>query len=391
MNTTNINKHIPNDHMDNHGDEFFTMDHNKPVPTRDEIDFIIYHRSCPDGWGAFMVCYRYLRSLKNDAHIRLKSYAMSHKDKKIPDVKGANLLIVDFSMKRDVYCKLYNEAKKIIFLDHHKGSDILMDLPNVFIDKTISGVILSWKFFHGDDEPPKPYLYIQDRDLWVWKMEKSRQVSISVYLRLSIKETDDNIKAWDNYIDDPLVLERFQHDGEYFLEFQQLVVKQAADYAKVYDFFGYKTAFCEATNFHSEIGERLLQTGKCQVAMIWTLEEYNRVYSIKLRSLERGDESIDVDILAKKFGGGGHVNAAAFSFPATEVVHKVFERAKQIYDTELVLKQMSLEDLGIQDEKKDEPTATLVNQVSENQEKKQEKTKDTNESQKGMLIHVTGC
>lgn len=316
----------------------------KAIPNKNDIDFIIYHKSCPDGWASFMICYRYLKALGNDAHNRLKTYPMSHKYKILPDVTGANLLIADFSIKREYYLELYSKAKTIILLDHHESSvDAIMDLPNTVIDQQYSGAILTWKFFHGDVNPNDVYLDIQDRDLWKWEREWNKQISLTCRCRLTFEETEENIEAWSNYIDNPDIRENFKEAGKKMEELQMYLIREKAKYAKQYIFFGYTTLMCEATEFQSEIGDFILKTRKCDIVMIWSMDDYNNVYSIKLRS-KVGSE-VNVEQIAKKFGGGGHIDAAAFTFSNDYPLHQIFTRAKEIYDIESAVAQIMNDDM----------------------------------------------
>ena len=47
----------------------------------------------------------------------------------------------------------------------------------------------------------------------------------------------------------------------------------------------------------------------CDYAMIWRYDEKSKKYCVSLRSRKGGK---DVQEIAKKYGGGGHINAAGF-------------------------------------------------------------------------------
>ena len=58
-----------------------------------------------------------------------------------------------------------------------------------------SGAMLAWEYARGTAiEVPKKILYVQDRDLWQWKLEHSKEVS--AYLALKVE--DNNIDSMAN-------------------------------------------------------------------------------------------------------------------------------------------------------------------------------------------------
>jgi len=103
----------------------------------------------------------------------------------IPDMTGKNVYIVDFSWY-DVEGLLKEVAKaiEVKMLDHHKETykvwkDVVLpgNMTYVF-ELPKSGVGVVWDYFHPIIKPVMPPLlaHIQDRDLWKFNIQGSRQV-----------------------------------------------------------------------------------------------------------------------------------------------------------------------------------------------------------------------
>ena len=143
---------------------------------------VIYHASCPDGFGAAWAAHRVLRE-------RAQYLPMNHGDP-IPQMDDdARVYILDFSFDRERMGELQRKhgQDNVILLDHHiTAAQDLSELPNCHIDLSKSGAVLSWEHFHTGSAVPTLLLYVQDKDLWTWELPDSR--AISAYL--SSREMD---------------------------------------------------------------------------------------------------------------------------------------------------------------------------------------------------------
>ena len=149
---------------------------------------VIYHASCPDGFGAAWAAHRVLGE-------RAQYLPMNHGDP-IPQIDDdTRVYILDFSFDRERMGELQRKHGKdnVILLDHHiTAAQELSELPNCHIDLSKSGAVLSWEHFHTGSAVPTLLLYVQDKDLWTWELPDSR--AISAYL--SSREMD--FDTWDN-------------------------------------------------------------------------------------------------------------------------------------------------------------------------------------------------
>lgn len=145
----------------------------------------VYHGdNCSDGFGAACA----VNTVRNAADTE---YVATNYGDAPPDCWGKELIIVDFSYKRDVMLKLINQASSVIVLDHHQSA--MKELagldgvaPNVQVRFSMekSGARLAWEFFHPNlTVHPRLIDYIEDRDLCTFRYPESRPVvaAISAY------------------------------------------------------------------------------------------------------------------------------------------------------------------------------------------------------------------
>ena len=140
------------------------------------MSLCIYHGNCADGFGAAWV----VRKALGEIDFHPGKY-----QEPPPDVTGKDVVMVDFSYKRPVLLEMAEKANSILILDHHKTSaEDLVDLPaNVIakFDMNHSGAMLTWEHFFPGQEPPPLLLHIEDRDLWRFALQNTRQIQASVF------------------------------------------------------------------------------------------------------------------------------------------------------------------------------------------------------------------
>jgi oligoribonuclease NrnB/cAMP/cGMP phosphodiesterase (DHH superfamily) len=136
----------------------------------------IYHGNCADGFGAAWV----VRKALGEIDFHPGKY-----QEPPPDVTGKDVVMVDFSYKRPVLLEMADKANSILILDHHKTAvEGLVDLPeNVTakFDMGHSGAMLTWEHFFPGQEPPPLLLHIEDRDLWRFALQNTRQIQANVF------------------------------------------------------------------------------------------------------------------------------------------------------------------------------------------------------------------
>ncbi|MFV8385997.1 DHHA1 domain-containing protein [Vibrio parahaemolyticus] len=267
----------------------------------------IYHANCCDGMGAAWVVRKALTGMGDIEFIPATYQA------ELPDVTGANVVIVDFSYKQDQMRELAAQAESILVLDHHKTA--LQELAPLLEDGIIqgkfdmnhSGAMLAWMWFFPQVEPPALIKHIQDRDLWRFDLPGTREIQSALYSFPMDFETWDMLMSIDTSI---LYKQGIAIDRAHKKNVQGLV--EFVSYRDTIAGFDVPVLNCNYM-FASDAGHELAK-GEAFSATYYDTEE-NRKYS--LRSSEDG--GIDVSEIAAKFGGGGHRHAAGFKIPLSQL------------------------------------------------------------------------
>lgn len=254
---------------------------------------VIYHANCVDGFGAAWAAWK---KLGDTADYIPCDYGRP------PPLYGEDqdIYIVDFSFPRDVLETMGRTAASVTVLEHHKTAAAALAGPwgpanmDIIFDMDRSGARMAWEYFH-DEPAPELIAYIEDRDLWRWKLPGSREFSAA------IRSYPFDFMLWDGFS-----IEKLIGEG---VAIQRYVEQQVADLARVAQtttIAGYLVPTVNAPSFlASEVCNRLA-TGH-PFAASWCASETEIFWS--LRSAPDG---IDVSAVAKQFGGGGHHHAAGY-------------------------------------------------------------------------------
>ena len=275
-------------------------------PNPQDVDLVIYHANCPDGFGAAWAAWKLLGD-------RAQYLPASYGDP-IPNVAGKNVAILDFSDSRYDIKKMIEKANSLIVLDHHKtAQENLAGIPEAQLDMSRSGAILSWQFFHGSEDPPIFLRYIEDRDLWRFELEDSKAVSAA--LTSLIDFTFESFDAMNN----PSQFEELVSDGYTILHYNNMVMKKICQSARKNLWRSYEVCVVNSSILQSEIGSQLAPT--CDFVVIWYYDHKNMKHNVSLRTQKN---EVDVSKIAARFGGGGHKKAAGFTLRPPESVEKLF-------------------------------------------------------------------
>lgn len=267
--------------------------------------YVFYHKGCSDGTGAAFAARRYF---KDDAVYIPIAYG-----DKLPNLsKDDTVYFVDFSLKRQQMIDLANSVHEIYVLDHHKTAQAdLVDLPenvHVTFDMSKSGAVITWEHFFPDLDVPEVLLYIQDRDLWKWELEGSREVSAAIFTYP--KDIQQSYDAWRQLVFYTPTKTLFDK-GYTILSVQDVNITAILNNAhtvsvttnenEVFEF-----AAVNSSLYPSELCHALNADGYPAACC------YNRLSDGRWRISLRSQGLVDVSEIAAKFGGGGHKNAAGF-------------------------------------------------------------------------------
>lgn len=299
---------------------------NEQAPT-----LCIFHNPCADGMAAAWVVWKKFGS-------QVKFHPGVH-GKPPPDVTGEHVVIVDFSYPQDVLLKLTETAASVLVLDHHKTArEELKNFPAALatweghmrdvvqhprgsglnrigaqFDMGRSGAMMTWDYFnpHSKDAP-KLVQHVQDRDLWQFKIDGTREIQAWVFSH------PYDFEVWDGLVDQ---LETEAGWKSAFGQGEAINRKHLKDIAEVIEgtrrimtIGGYEVPVANLPwTMASDAAGQMAETEIFAAA--YFDDPDNRVFSLRSRG------HFDVGALAKKMGerfgtnGGGHAAAAGFRAP----------------------------------------------------------------------------
>jgi uncharacterized protein len=261
---------------------------------------ILYHADCPDGFGgAFSAWKKFGHTAE---YIPIDQYIL-------PDVdfNGKNVYLIDVCYPLEIMKQLLDKTKEVTVLDHHLGvRDVVEQMPTYVFDAKRSGATIAWNYFHPGTSVPTFLKYVQDGDLYTFTLPDARAVLAYCYTQ------PFSFESWDTLItrmEDESERAKIRERGEIYVEYGEMLKQQVVDKAWLVSFEGYEVLAVDAPRFFaSDVGHTLAKL-KGPLGLVV------RVKRDGVRVSLRGDGSVDVSAIARKYGGNGHPNAAAFNIP----------------------------------------------------------------------------
>ncbi len=275
---------------------------------------VIYHGGCFDGFGAAWVAKRALHCMPNTDYELLPT-VFNEPVKISPD--SSEVYVVDFSFPRDVLLEMKKRYPKLVVLDHHKtAKSDLEGLDFCTFDMERSGAMMAWNYWFPNEEPPALIKYVQDRDLWQFKLRDSRQyhAGLSTYPR--------EFPIWDDIVDnEPQSINDIVGIGNLILDYNTRLIDDMLSQVTWRSISGYDVPVVNATVLFPDIGNELCKRFPDAPFSAYYFDRKDGSRHWGLRSI--GD--FDVSDTARQYGGGGHKNASGFIM----TIHQIFPIVKQ--------------------------------------------------------------
>lgn len=282
-----------------------------------KIDICIYHRNCQDGLASAYIVKRF----NGNHHLKLfETNPGPQIDRKLPDVRNKTVAIVDISFDRETMVELYNDAKFLVCLDHHKSSKIELDGLNYCIfDMERAGCQLTWDYLFPGEPRPDYIEYIAGRDMWDYDKRNTSEFTVGLSRTLSsVKKDKDKFKYFDKFHNSNkkkvAALYKFYVDyGSEELKDIRADVANITKRAIKCKIRAYTAYVVDTKIYRSDVCNKLLVDHKCEVAAAYNYDLLSDLWLISLRSLK--GSGIDVSELAKDINdGGGHENASCVKY-----------------------------------------------------------------------------
>jgi oligoribonuclease NrnB/cAMP/cGMP phosphodiesterase (DHH superfamily) len=290
-------------------------------------DICIYHHPCSDGFTAAWAVWKRWPDIE--------FVPGAYKAGELPDVAGKHVLIVDFSYKGDVMRQLAETAASITVLDHHESAErelkplLEEGVIDGEFDMTRSGAMMAWQHVWPEGLPDLcedrvPWLvrYVQDRDLWQWEIDHSREISAYIQTKsLTFSE-------WDKLADELEDCDCFdlaKSIGEVLVAREESEVKGAIKATKRRaQIAGYDVPVANLPYQMASLGGNFMCKGEPFSASYFLSAD--GTISFSLRSDKDDPEAVNVSLIAGMFGGGGHKNASGFRMDAREFSDWMFRQ-----------------------------------------------------------------
>ncbi len=226
--------------------------------------------------------------------------------------KAEKIIVVDFSFPVEDMQRLA-EGRELVWIDHHKSAmqefaGIADDWPGIR-DLSEAACVLTWKYFFPDRPVPRAIVLVGDRDIWRWAEKDTGPFNESLYNRDNHAYTDE---LWTPLLEDDLSLVgQMIEDGRRLREISLRRVEDLMN-ARSFEvrFEGYRTLAVNAKG-NGDIGDYGRERG---YDIVYTYVDEMQPGGL-MTTVTLFSAKVDVSVIAKKYGGGGHPGAAGFSFP----------------------------------------------------------------------------
>lgn len=260
---------------------------------------ILYHADCTDGFGG---AYSAWKKFGDKA-----TYLPIWHSIPPPVILDKEIYLIDFAYSKEELEELLKKNKRLIVLDHHFGSkDVVESIPEHIYDNERSGAGIAWGYFHPNKPLPRLIAYIQDNDLWKKALPHAKEIAIYTNtLPFTFLDFELAEGQFENDVTFVKIIEKGSMYSEYFDHLCESLVSDAEEVI----FDGHTVLAVNAPRFfRSQVGH-LLAEKKGPFAVVWTYDNNRWHFSL------RGNDSLDLSEIAKRYGGGGHKNAAGFFIP----------------------------------------------------------------------------
>jgi len=221
------------------------------------------------------------------------------------------LFLVDFSFSEGLMKRLLRlYGYRFCWIDHHitakESIPHLWDVGAGGIEGkrclSKSACELTWEFLFPKEEMPEAIKLIGDRDMWEFEYGEKTKIMCE-YFFVKIRYPGDEFLA--SLLSDDCDLTSAYACGEALMLSKTGRVNKAFSLGKDITFNGCKCLAINTPNDVSDVGQKGYKENGYPIVLMWHM----RVDEIKvsLRS-----DTIDVEKIAKKYGGGGHKAAAGF-------------------------------------------------------------------------------
>jgi oligoribonuclease NrnB/cAMP/cGMP phosphodiesterase (DHH superfamily) len=311
---------------------------------------VMYHADCADGFGAAFAAWK---SFGDFAAYMPVKYGQAVN---FAELLGKTLYILDFSFPKETMEQVLQTCKRVVWFDHHKGAfetwcgKYYKGMEHrevgtnflIHLDDSRSGALIAWEYFNYT-AAPQLIRHIDDYDRWQFKLEGTKEFIKALWSK------PFNFNAWDisfftegythnayefMYTEGAAILRAHEQNVQAVLAaskmecsitwYESKPVPNPREDNYIHTLMRAQEVVCHGLaancppHLASDIGHHLA-TESGTYGLVWYQDSNSRI-KCSLRS--NGD--FDVAAIAKKFGGGGHMNAAGFELGSMSQLQEWF-------------------------------------------------------------------
>lgn len=305
---------------------------------------VLYHKNCLDGLAAAWVAWKYHEGKVDLYPVQYGGRYEEDFGEDFCKLLNKTVYCLDFSFDKETTEHLLGICRPFIVLDHHDTawknlssiavtnigleSSLHQQLGVTYkgivvVDQTKSGATLTWEWFYGSDLDiiPPGLLYVEDRDLWKWKLSGSRSWTSCAF---SYEKTVANFDMLMYTAPEEVIRE-----GKAIERQMASAIKVIGKSERRFKIDEFDVPICNANSlFASDLGAQMAAGEAFSITYVDGVD--SRQYSLRSR-----DSGVKVNEIAERFGGGGHPGAAGFRIlftdPQFHHSHEYLESVRLVY------------------------------------------------------------
>ena len=287
---------------------------------------VIYHIRDLDGHSSGAICKRKYP----DAILVGFDYGQDVYQKleraEITNLSEHHVIMIDVSMKMPEMFELSKKCKSLTWIDHHISAikeyeAAKQDAPANFITVLENGIAaceVGWKYLFPNEKTPRAIELLgqydtwrnQDKELWEnqilpfqfgMRMKCSSPETFPMHLLESTPVLSSVSKGLD--------VEKIIDTGNIILEYQRTMNEAACRASFEFEFEGLRAICLNGGGFNSDVFKSVYDPEKHDIMMPFRFAGTQKEWVFSMYSTK---PEIDVSVIAKKWGGGGHKGAAGF-------------------------------------------------------------------------------
>lgn len=277
---------------------------------------VIYHNADLDGFcSGSIVKKALLRDGVPESNIEMIGWNYGDPS---PINRDGVIIMTDISLPENDMISLRSYKDQVIWIDHHKSAiqDSIgkWDWFDGIRRVGDSASLLAWEYFFKGEPIPKLVYYVDRYDVWKqgfdgnvnWRGVLEAQFG----MRLWLKDPSDKLEfnRWDNSFSNIVLVNSYITQGNVILNFKEYDNKVVSKRAFDLHFEGLK--FCAVCNEGNSETVKSVVRSDHDAIMLFRYDKSK--WRISLYANELSWIPIDVSLVAKRYGGGGHAGSAGF-------------------------------------------------------------------------------